>query len=298
MPATARGPAGGEPGDWIRDVGDAEFESAVVAPSRERPVVVDFWAPWCGPCRALGPLLERLAEQHAGAFVLARVNVDEAPETARRFAVRSIPTVVGVRDGAVVAEFVGAQPEPVVRQFLTALLPSEADGLAREAGELAAAGHANAAEERFRAALEREARHGPALVGLARILAERGEVAEALGLLDRVAPTEPMLAEAERLAAELRTREAAEEGGGEADARARLAASPDDLQARLDLGRALAARRRYEEALGELLEVVRRDRAFADEAARKAMLDVFELLGSDDPLTERYRAELARVLFR
>jgi putative thioredoxin len=279
----------------VIDVGDADFEREVLARSEETPVVVDFWAPWCGPCRALGPLLERLASEHAGAFVLARVDTDQAPAVAQAFRIQSIPAVKAFRDGVVVAEFVGAQPETVVREFLRGVLPSDADRLAREGAAVAASGDGDAAEAKFRAALALEGRHARALVGLARILADRGAIAEATQLLERVAPSASVAGEAERLAAALRTGAAA----GDVDAlRARLAAAPDDLAARLDLGRALAARGRHEEALAELLEVVRRDRSFADDAARRAMIDLFAVLGPDHPLTERYRSELAKSLFR
>ena len=280
----------------IRDVGDHDFEREVLERSKEVPVVVDFWAPWCAPCRALGPVLERLAREHAGAFVLARVNVDEAPAVSQAFGIQSIPAVKGFRDGALVAEFIGAQPESAVRQFLAAVLPSEADRRARAGEARAAAGDAAGAAAAFEDALTHEARHPRALLGLARLRAAAGEVGEALALLERVPPGAPVARDAERLAAQLRTR--AEGSADEPALRARLAAEPDDLAARLRLGRALAARRAYADALAELLEVVRRDRSFADDGARKAMLDVFELLGADDPLTERYRSELARVLFR
>jgi putative thioredoxin len=284
------------PGPLVIDVGDDDFEREVVEFSKRLPVVLDLWAPWCGPCRVLGPALERLAQQHAGAFRLAKLDVDRAPRTAQALAVRSIPTVLGLRDGEVVAEFVGAQPEPVLRQFLARLLPSEADQLGEEGARLAEAGHLNAAEERFRAALEREANHAAALLGLARLHAERGETEQGLALLERVSPASPLAPEAERLAAALRVR-----GEGAADVmalRSRLASEPADLAARLALGRALAAAGRHEEALGELLECVRRDRNFEDGAARKAMLDVFAVLGPEHPLTARFRSELARVLFR
>jgi putative thioredoxin len=277
------------------DVGDATFERDVLDRSRTVPVVVDFWAPWCAPCRALGPALEKLAAEHAGAFVLAKVNVDEAPAVAEAFAIRSIPAVKGFRDGILVAEFVGAQPEAAIRQFLAAVLPTEADRLAQEGESLAAAGDLADAESRFRAALDREPRHGRALIGLAKALAARGQEPEALGLLERVLPSASVAAAAERLAAEIRTR--ADGTGDEAALRARLAADPADLDARLALGRAHAAARRYEEALAELLDVVKRDPKHADEAARKAMLDVFAVLG-DDPLVDRYRGELAKALFR
>ena len=279
--------------DWIIDVGDEDFERSVLERSQDTPVVVDFWAPWCGPCKALGPLLERLATEHAGAFILAKVDVDQAPAVAQAFRVQSIPAVKGFRDGALVTEFTGAQPEPVVRELLAAILPTEADRLVREAAALA---DPAAAEAKLREALALDARHPRALVALARLLADRGDVDAALPLLERVSPSSPVSHEAERLIATLRTRK--DGGGDEASLRARVAADPADLDARLGLGRALAAAGRYDDALAELLEVVRRDPQFADEGARKAMLDVFAVLGSSDPLTDRYRGELAKALFR
>ena len=278
------------------DVGDRDFEREVVERSRKVPVVVDLWAPWCAPCRALGPILERLADEHAGAFVLAKVNVDEAPAVAQALRVQSIPAVKAFRDGAVVAEFIGARPEPAVRQFIAAVLPTEADRLAREAAAKSAAGDADAALRLFGNALALEPRHPAALLGLARVHAARGEGAEALALLGRMPAGGPLTRDAERLAAELRTR--VDATGDEATLRARVAAHLDDLDARLQLGRVLAARGKYDDALAELLEVVRRDRHYADEAARRAMLDVFELLGPTHPLVDRYRGELARTLFR
>ncbi len=286
----------GMPEALVIDVGDDDFEREVVEFSKRLPVVLDLWAPWCGPCRVLGPALERLAREHAGAFRLAKLDVDRAPRTAQALEVRSIPTVLGLRAGQVVAEFVGAQPDPVLRQFLERLLPSEADRLAEEGARLAGAGHLNAAEERFRAALERDASHAGALLGLARLHADRGETEPGLALLQRVSPVSPLAAEAERLAAALRVR-----GEGTADLaglRGRVQAEPADLAARLALGRALASAGRHEEALTELLECVRRDRGFEEGAARKAMLDVFALLGPEHPLTTRFRGELARILFR
>lgn len=292
---TTLAPMSDEP--FVRDVTDAEFEREAIERSRHTPVVVDFWAPWCAPCRTLGPILERLAREHDGAFVLVKVNVDENPASASAFGVRSIPRVLGLRDGRVLREFEGALPEPSVRRFLEALLPTRADALAAEGRRLAEAGHRNAAEERFRNALASDPHHTGAKLGLATVLAESGDAAAALELLAQIGPGLPESAAADRLAAALRTQEAAADFD-EDGLRRRLSERPDDLDALVDLGIGLAAAGRHEEALETLLDAIRREPHHREDAARRAMVDLFALLGADHPLTQRYRGALARALFR
>lgn len=280
--------------DWIIDATDADFESKVLDRSIEVPVLIDFWAPWCGPCQTLGPLLERLAVEFAGAFVLARVNLDQNPGLAQVFQVQSIPTLIGLRDQRPVARVVGALPEAELRRFLAQLLPSEAETLAVEAARRVAAGQLAEAEADYRRSLELDGRCDAALVGLAELLAARGETDAATTLLDRVLPGRFSDA-AERLAAEIRLRSAGDVD--EPALRDRLAADPGDHDARFALAESLAAHRRFADALEELLELLRRDRSFRDGAARQAMLDIFEVMGPGEPLVDHYRSELGKVLF-
>lgn len=280
--------------EWVRDVTDATFEAEVVERSRSVPVLVDFWAPWCGPCRTLGPLLERLAAEYRGAFVVAKINVDENPRVAGDFGIRSIPAVKAVREGEIVDEFVGALPESALRELLRGILPSEADRLAELGGAAELGGDRAGAEALYRQALERDPNHPAARLGLGRLLAE-SEPEVAIAELDRVLAGTPERATADRIAARLRL--GRDNGAAETELRARLEKDPADLAARLELARALAAKEQYELALGHLLEIVKRDRGYEDEASRKSMLDIFNILGARHALTEKYRSELARVLF-
>ena len=270
----------------VRDVTDATFEDDVVRASHDRPVVVDFWAAWCGPCRQLSPMLEAAAARWAGDVDVVKVDVDQAPGLAGTYGVQGIPAVKAFRDGAVVAEFVGAQPQTVVERFFVALAPSQADRLVARAR---ASAEPVERERLLRAALDADRGHHGATVALAGLLADRGAAEEARALLAAV----PTTGEAASLAARLNLAKAAVD---EADLDGlRAAADAGDARARLDLGRALAAAGVYEEALGHLVEAARR--APTREEARDAALEVFRLLGDDDERVRGFRPRLAAALF-
>ncbi len=277
----------------VRDVDEDGFARNVLQRSSDVPVVVDFWAPWCGPCRALGPLLERLAGEAAGSWELVKVNVDDNPGLSVQFGVQGIPAVKGFRDGKVVAEFVGAQPERTVRSFLQRLLPSVADLAAEEGQRAWESGDEAASEETFRRALSAQPDHARALLGLGRLLVNRpGAEAEAERLLSAVPVVSPEGREAAGYLAQLRFARLAADLPAFADD-----APQDDLAAHWTAGLADAASGDHASALEHLLNVVERNRRYRDGAAQAAMRDIFAIRGSEDPLTVAYQRRLARALF-
>ncbi|NOZ29265.1 MAG: thioredoxin [Chloroflexi bacterium] len=279
----------------IIKVNEQTFQRDVVERSHEVPVVVDFWAPWCGPCRMLSPILESLAQEYGGRFILAELNVDENPRLAAQFGVQGIPAVKAFRDGRVVAEFVGAQPQPAVRQFIEQILPDELDMKAAEGRALLQAGKLAEAEAKFREVLTQNPDHPAGLLGLGQALLQQGREDEALEVFRRVPAATPEGHEATRLRQEIELRKEIGDAD-ESSLRARIAEAPDDLEARYKLASLLTTQGRYEEALEHYLEIVRRDRKFHDDGARQAMLHIFDQLG-DHPLAREYRNKLASVLF-
>lgn len=273
------------------DVGLADFELKVVEESRQRPVVVDFWAPWCGPCRSLKPILEKLAAEYGGRFLLAKVNSDENQALAARYGVRGIPSVKAFIDGAQVDEFSGALPEAEVRAFLDALIPHPAEALRQQAAAMRAEGDAAGALQRLAEASTLDPAHAGVRLDAAELMLELGETEEARRLVDGLADdADPRVAQLKA-----RLQFAAVGEADESALVARVAADANDLEARLELAKLLVASGRHEAGMEHLLEIVRRDRGFGDDIGRRTLLSVFDLLGSDERAA-RYRRLLASAL--
>lgn len=267
----------------VIDVNERTFRAEVLERSRTVPVVVDFWAPWCGPCRTLGPLLERLAAEARGAWILAKVNVDENPRLAQAFRVQSIPAVMAVHQGKIVDQFVGALPESQVRAWLKRFVPEPSSSLL-DAAKALEARDPEGAIARYRLLLGEEPENAEALFALGRLLVLRGDP-EGVATLKQVPASSPLFARAQAalpLADLLAARDAPAEG---------------DLDLRYRQAARAAAGGDYAQAIDELLAIVARNRAFRDDGARKALLALFAALGDEHPLVPGARRRLANTLF-
>jgi putative thioredoxin len=271
----------------ILEVAESNFDQEVLRYSMEIPVVVDFWAPWCVPCRQLGPLVEKLAVEAAGAFRLAKVNVDDNPGLSARFGVQSIPMLKAFHQEKVVAQLVGAQPESAVRKFLREFAPGPAERALAEAAGWLTARHWTEAEQSARRALELDHGSGAAALCLVKALLWQGKGAEAVELIGQFpAGSEGISAQhLQPLAALL------------AEAASSADRAGDDLEAGYLQAARLLGRGNFPAALDGLLGLLRLDKHYRHDDARKVFLATLELLGEDDPLTRPYRDELASVLF-
>jgi putative thioredoxin len=278
---------------FVLDVTAATFDEDVVEASMQFPVIVDFWAPWCGPCRALGPVLEKLAIEYGGRFRLAKVNSDENLEISQQFNVRSIPDVRAFRDGQQVDQFMGALPERQVRTFIERVVPSPAEVERLRAAELRRARDLAGATATLRKALELDPAHHLARIDFAELLIDAGQYEDAARQLDGVRQNVDWDTRVEALRHAIAFARA---GGSESDLSARVASNPADLEARLALGGALAARKAWREAMDQLIEIIRLDRSWRDGEARRQLLAIFNLAAAEPGLVSEYRRKLASVL--
>ena len=285
---------------FVHDVNTREFQQKVLERSATVPVVVDFWAPWCGPCRVLGPLLEAEVHALAGRVELAKINTDDNQELAQRFGIQGIPAVKAFRDGKVVAEFVGAQPAASVRAFFKQLVPPVGLAALDRAEAALAAGRVDEAEAALRPLLDDKDVGSRARLALVRALSAAGKQAEARSELGKLDPRSPEALQVPTLERLLALADDAAAYGGEAKARADLAASPGALEASYALASALAARGQNpdddRQALELFLDIVSRNRKFKDDGARTAMLAIFDRLGKDSDLVSEFRRRLQIVL--
>ena len=281
-------------GQFSFDVDQTNFQQIVMEGSHNAPVVIDFWAPWCGPCRSLKPILENLAEEYQGKFILAKVNADDNQALASQFGVRGIPAVKAVVDGQIVDEFSGALPEGAVREFLDRLVPSQADELRAQAAQQHSEGNLDAAMALLGQASQIDPENEDIRLDAAEILAEHNQTDEAQQLLNSLSPGKKTEDRAARLLAKLNFAQT----GGDTDEtalRQKIEANPEDMETRLELANMLVGSGRYAEGMDELLEMIRLDRSWNEETARQTLLAVFNLLAGD-PLVSQYRRKLASTL--
>jgi putative thioredoxin len=295
-------PASADGAALIKNGSTASFMADVIDASHEAAVVVDFWAPWCGPCKQLGPALEKAVREARGAVRLVKIDIDQNPELAQQMRIQSIPAVYAFKDGRPVDGFVGALPDSQVKQFVARLGgakgPSPIEEAVALAKEAVAAGDWARAGNIYAQVLQHEPGNIDALAGVARAAIQRKDYAKARQFLERVPKESASHADVIAARVSLELAEAGEKAQGTlTELRQRLERDPADHQARLDLAVALFAAGEREPAIDALLDLVRRDRKWNDEAARRQLVKFFEAMGPTDPLTVAARRRLSSILF-
>ncbi len=281
---------------YVFNVGKQDFDQVVIQGSHDRPVLVDFWASWCAPCQTLMPVLGRLAEDYRGAFHLAKVNTEENQDLAMEYGIRGIPAVKLFKNGEIVDEFAGALPEAEIRAFLDKHIERESDHIAAQAIEALRQGDTQDALQKVRRAVEMDPSN-PKVVGAhAQVLAASGDAEAAREAIARLPATDQESPDIKALLTQLELSEASDALPDADVLLQRIDSDPDNSELRYQLAQRLAAEGRSEEALQQLLTLMRKDRAFGDNAAQKMMLKLFDLLG-DDPLVNRYRGRMASLLY-
>ncbi len=286
------------PTDLIKDGSDATFMADVIEASKVQPVIVDFWATWCGPCKQLGPALEKAVKAAKGKVKLVKIDIDKNPSFASQLRVQSVPTVYAFAKGQPVDGFMGAVPDSQIKAFIDRLTagapPSEAESLLALARESLEAGDIGAAAQAFAEVLQDEPENLAALGGLARCYLAGGDLERAREVAD-LAPPQAKNADLDSVRAALALAAAAP--AETSDAERRLAADPNDHQARLDLAKALAGRGKLQEAADHLLEILARDRDWSEGAAKAELLTVFEAAGPTSDVARQGRKKMAAILF-
>ncbi|MDX2290018.1 MAG: thioredoxin [Hyphomicrobiaceae bacterium] len=285
----------------IKDATTASFKADVIDASRDALVVVDFWAPWCGPCRQLTPLLEKVVKSYGGKVKLVKINTDENQALAAQLQIQSLPTVYAFKDGRPLDGFMGAQPESMLKKFIDGMLGADA---AADLAEILAAAEAaleagdlQGAAEVYASILREDQLNAAALAGLAQCYLKSGDTARAEQTIGLVPPDGKSLAAVQAVIAALALAKKAVGAGPSAELEAKVAADPTDHQARYDLAVALAAAGDKQGAVDHLLEIVRRQRMWNEEAARRQLVELFNAWGPKDPATLDGRRRLSSLLF-